>query len=153
MAANSGPRAADYQALAAFRHALRRFLAVSQGNAARVGLTPQHHQALLSIKAGFPDRKQVSISDLADHLLLRNHSTVELVGRLCRAGLVERRTAAEDRRRVLLGLTPKGETLLDEVTTANLDELHLSAPMMTTLIERLGEARTGLSTSSKRGAS
>jgi DNA-binding MarR family transcriptional regulator len=149
VASNSAPTRADYQALAAFRHALRRFLAVSQGNASSVGLTPQQHQALLSIKAGFPEGEQVSIGDLADHLLLRNHSTVELVGRLCRAGLVERRPAEDDRRRVLLALTAKGEAMLAEVTAANLDELHLSAPIMTTLVERLGDGAGPVSASGR----
>jgi DNA-binding MarR family transcriptional regulator len=81
---------ADYEGLAAFRKALRRFLAVSEAGARAVGLTPQQHQALLSIKAGFPGRDEVSIGDLADHLLLRNHSAVGLVGRLVKAGLVQR---------------------------------------------------------------
>ncbi len=72
----------DYEGLAAFRHALRRFLAVAEARARDAGLTAQQHQALLSIKAGFPGREEVSIGDLAEHLLLRNHSAVGLVERL-----------------------------------------------------------------------
>jgi DNA-binding MarR family transcriptional regulator len=127
----------DYESLAAFRHALRRFLAVSQSNAARVGLTPQQHQALLSIKAGYPGRLSISIGDLADHLLLKNNSTVELVERLDKAGLVEREPAPEDRRRILLRLTAKGEDLLAQVTAGNLAELELSVPIMARLIDGL----------------
>jgi hypothetical protein len=71
-----GPRPivkADYEALAAFRHALREFLDFSQAAARRAGLTPQQHQALLAIK-GYPGREVVTVRELAERLLLRHHS-------------------------------------------------------------------------------
>ena len=40
----------DYEALAAFRYALRRFVAFSETEAKAAGLTPRQHQALLAIK-------------------------------------------------------------------------------------------------------
>jgi DNA-binding MarR family transcriptional regulator len=40
----------EYEMLASFRHALRRFLSFSEEAARVVGLTPQQHQALLAIK-------------------------------------------------------------------------------------------------------
>ncbi|MGH8024732.1 MAG: MarR family winged helix-turn-helix transcriptional regulator, partial [Limisphaerales bacterium] len=43
----------EYETLAAFRYALRRFLHFSEQAARTVGLTPQQHQAMLAIK-GFP---------------------------------------------------------------------------------------------------
>ena len=79
-----GPRPivkADYEALAAFRHALREFLDFSQEAARRAGLTPQQHQALLAIK-GYPGREVVTVSELAERLLLRHHSAVGLLDRL-----------------------------------------------------------------------
>lgn len=120
----------DYQRLAAFRLALRRFIALTEANARKAGLTPQQHQALLSIKGANPDRQELSIGELADHLLLRNHSAVELVERLAKAGLVERSPSPRDRRRVLLRVTAHGEALLDEVSGASLAELRASSEIL-----------------------
>lgn len=131
----------DYQGLAAFRHALRRFLAFSEARAREVGLTPQQHQALLSIKGGYPDRAEISIGDLARHLLIKNHSAVELVGRLVAAGLVERGPARADRRRVVVTITAKGEALLARISDANLHELAAAAPLMGDFLAGLEDRR------------
>ena len=77
--------AADYEALARFRYAVRRYLAFAETGARSAGLTSQQHQALLAIKAHTVSRP-MSIGDLAAHLLLKHHSVVELVGRLEKAG-------------------------------------------------------------------
>lgn len=134
---------ADYEGLAAFRHALRRFVALSEQRARAAGLTPQQHQALLSIKGGFPGREEISIGDLAEHLLLRNHSAVGLVARLVSAGLVERAPSPTDRRRICLKITPQGETLLARVSGANLLELKSSASLMAAFLASLAEADEG----------
>ena len=130
---------ADYEGLAAFRNALRRFVAVSEAHARAAGLTPQQHQALLSIKGGFPGRSEISIGDLAEHLLLRNHSAVGLVARLGKAGLVEREPSPADRRRICLRLTPQGEALLARVSGANLLELKASAHLMSAFLASLDD--------------
>ena len=83
------PSIEDYRALALFRYTLRKFLDFSQEAAKGVGLTPQQHQALLSIK-GYPDRETITIGELAERMLLKHHSTVELVDRLVELGLVKR---------------------------------------------------------------
>ena len=124
----------DYERLAAFRLALRQFVYLTETNARKAGLTPQQHQALLSIKGGYPDRAEVTIGDLADHLLLRNHSAVELVARLVKAGLVARAPSPKDRRRVCLQVTPQGETLLEQVSGRSLAELRASGEMMRALL-------------------
>ncbi|KDM65108.1 hypothetical protein [Acidiphilium sp. JA12-A1] len=41
----------DYEMLASFRFALRKFIAFSEAAARRDGLTPRQHQALLGIRA------------------------------------------------------------------------------------------------------
>jgi DNA-binding MarR family transcriptional regulator len=133
------PRAApldlkDYQRLAAFRLALRRFTALTEANARKVGLTPQQHQALLSIKGGYPERAQITIGDLAEHLLLKNHSAVELVARLVKAGLVVRAPDAADRRRICLFVTPKGEALLERVSAESLVELRASKDILNAVL-------------------
>jgi DNA-binding MarR family transcriptional regulator len=130
---------AEYQGLAAFRHALRRFLAFSEARAREVGLTPQQHQALLSIKGGYPGRDEISIGELAAHLLLKNHSAVELVDRLVKGGFVTRNPAPEDRRRIVLRVTDKGEAVLRRVSNANLAELAAAAPLMAGFLATLEE--------------
>lgn len=127
----------DYEALAAFRHSLRRFLAYSEDNARSVGLTPQQHQALLSIKAGYEGRQSINVGELAAHLLIEKHSAAELVDRLEDAGLVKRGKSKTDRRVVMLTVTPKGERMLDALSQDNLRELRMAAPIITTLVRRL----------------
>jgi DNA-binding MarR family transcriptional regulator len=134
MAQSRHLKAADYQNLAAFRLAIRRFLAIADANAREAGLTAQQHQALLSIKGGYPDQEEISIGDLADHLLLKNHSAVELVARLVKAGLVVREPSKEDRRRVCIRITSRGEEVLDRLSGANLRELRASVEIMQALI-------------------
>ena len=77
---------ADYEALASFRFAVRRYLAFTEAGARSVGLTTQQHQALLAIKAHSFSRP-MSVGDLAGELLL------DL--RAARVGLDEARELAE----------------------------------------------------------
>ena len=126
----------DYEALASFRYAVRRYLAFAEAGARSVGLTSQQHQALLAIKAHGAERA-MSVGDLAGELLLKHHSTVELVGRLEKAGLTTRGVDPEDRRRVLLSLTAKGEGVLEALSANNLRELRLIAPAFSSLLGQL----------------
>ena len=129
---------AHYESLAALRHALRRFLNFSQDAARQSGLTPQQHQALLAIK-GFPDRDYVSISELADRLQLRHHSTVGLVDRLTRARLIRRAPSSTDRRRVELRLTAKGESVIEKLSATHLQELREFGPELHRLVGKIIE--------------
>jgi DNA-binding MarR family transcriptional regulator len=128
----------DYQALSTFRRELRRFLAFSE-EAARVhGIPPQQHQAILAIK-GRPEER-LSIGDLAEALLIKPNTAVELATRLEEAGLVSRRPAVEDRRRILLTLTPKAEQVLASLTEAHLQELRRLEPALRAILTRLKDA-------------
>ncbi|WP_293481423.1 MarR family transcriptional regulator [Phenylobacterium sp.] len=127
---------ADYAALGAFRHALRRFLAFSSAEAAAQGLTPQQHQALLAIKA-HEGPEPVSVGELARALLIRNHSAVGLVDRLSARGLVTRGHSIRDRRRVVLHLTPTGAKVLEAISRRNLAKLKASLPVFTDLLYAL----------------
>ncbi len=113
---------ADYEALAAFRHALRRFAAFSDEAARRAGLTPQQHQALLAIR-GAPGRDSLSVGEIAAHLLIRPHSAVELVDRLVELGHAERHPDPQDSRRVQVTLTARAKATLHELSAAHLEEL------------------------------
>lgn len=131
---SSGPEAVNYRALAEFRFALRKFLAFSEEAAADVGLTTQQHQALLAIK-GFSQTGALSIRDLAQRLLLRHHSVVELVDRLVKLRLVERLPDPSDRRRVQVGLTELGEHQLRILSAVHLRELQAIGSSLSTLLD------------------
>jgi DNA-binding MarR family transcriptional regulator len=130
-------RQADYAALAEFRYLIRRFLEFSETEAKLVGLTPRQHQALLAIK-GPGAAGPVSIGDLAERLCIRHHSAVELVNRLAEKELVERITDSADHRRILLGLCPKGEASLADLSAAHLNELSRIRPMLSRVLDREG---------------
>ncbi|MBI5088499.1 MAG: winged helix-turn-helix transcriptional regulator [Actinobacteria bacterium] len=110
----------DFGRLLEFRDGLRRFLHWSRGKARDVGLTPAQHQLLLAVRghAGPP-----SVGEVADHLLLRHHSVVELVDRTVQLGLVERVDDQRDHRVVRIRLTASGEAKLADLTAAHLVEL------------------------------
>ncbi len=125
---------ADYEALAAFRGALRRFLAFSETAATAAGLTARQHQALLAIKA-LPQGAAMTVRDLAEQLLIRHNSAVELADRLAGAGLVRRVADPQDRRRVKLALTRTAEAKLRALSGAHLDELRAMRPALAKLLE------------------
>ena len=118
---------AEFERLLRFRDGLRRFLRWSEGEAKRSGLTPAQHQLLLAIRghAGAP-----SVGEVAEHLLLRHHSVVELVDRAAEAGLVRRIADREDHRVVRLALTAAGERKLAALAAAHLDELPRFAELV-----------------------
>jgi DNA-binding MarR family transcriptional regulator len=124
---------ADYETLASFRYGVRRYLAFAEANARSVGLTSQQHQALLAIKVRTAKRP-MSIGDLAAELLIKHHSTVELVGRLEKGGFTQRSVDPHDARKVLVALTPVGEKLLADLSTRNLRELRLISPAFSGLL-------------------
>ncbi len=130
---------ADYEALAAFRYALRQFLRFSEEAAEAVGLTPQQHQALLAIR-GFPGREQVTIGELAERLQIRHHSAVGLVDRLVAQKLVARESADDDRRQVYVRLTPGGMSALEQLSAAHRAELRRIGPQLGQLLAQLSLA-------------
>jgi DNA-binding MarR family transcriptional regulator len=123
----------DFENLLAFRTSLRRFLHWSQTQARAVGLTPAQHQLLVAIK-GHPGGQDPTISDLAEYLLLRHHSVVELVDRAANAGVVTRRRDAGDGRLTRVALTTDGEARLARLGPAHLDELRNLAPVLDQLV-------------------
>src|SRR4051812_36803997 len=97
----------DYGRLAAFRFALRKFLRFSEDAAGAVGLTGQHYQAMLVVRA-CPEDRRLTIADLARELLIKHNSAVELVDRLAELDLLARAPSPSDGRKVELGLTARG---------------------------------------------
>jgi DNA-binding MarR family transcriptional regulator len=124
-----------YGGLAGFRYALRRFLAFSEVETRSTGITPQQYQALLVIKGGSPGA--ILVKDLADQMLLQHHGTVQLVDRLVKADLAERRHSSTDGRSVLVVMTAKGEKLLERLASRHLEELLKQAPLLADSLKRL----------------
>jgi len=129
----------DYRALSEFRFALRKFLMFSEVAAREAGVSPQQHQALLSIK-GSPT-SELSVQELSDRLLIQHNSTVELVDRLVQGQLAIRRIDADDRRRVKIRLTPKSERLLKKLSAVHLKELQAIRPALLDLLLQLDQPR------------
>jgi DNA-binding MarR family transcriptional regulator len=113
----------DYKAQAAFRHALRKFLRVSENNSRDAGVTPQQYQLLLAIK-GMSNRDWATISELAKSLQILHHSTVGLCQRAEQIGLVSIKRDTDDKRQVRVYLTQHGEDILAAVATKNRNELE-----------------------------
>jgi len=132
----------DYRRLLDLRTGLRRFLRWSEHQAQAAGLTPRQHQLLLAVR-GHADPRGPTVGDVADHLLLRHHSAVELIDRAETAGLVSRGADAENQSTVRLRLTDKGLHRLEELSELHLEELAHLAPTMHTLWEALERDNDG----------
>lgn len=130
----------EYENLAAFRFSLRRFLHFSEEAAESLGLTPQQHQALLSIK-GFPGRDRVTIKELAERMQIRHQSAVGLADRLTAQGLLRREPSRTDRRQVYVTLTAKGLAILEQLSSIHKEELRRILPELQKLIEQLSADR------------
>ena len=136
-----GPRRklsnADYERLANFRFALRRFLEFSGEAARREGLTPRQHQAMLVIRGSTAG--SASVGHLAERLCLKPNTAAELAKRLEAGGWITRKAAAGDRRVVMLKLTPDAEALLERLTHAHRRELRQISPEISDLFRSLTE--------------
>jgi DNA-binding MarR family transcriptional regulator len=123
------------RSLAEFRYQLRRFLSFSESASESCGIGAQQYQ-LMQVIAAIPDGQQPSISYLAERMILRHNSMVELVDRAERSGLVRREHDEKDLRRSLVQLTTHGQNLLQKLVAQHLEEL---APKCEPLIRALRE--------------
>lgn len=126
----------DYESLAELRYQIRRFLRFSEDAARKAGLEPRQHQFLLALK-GLPRSARPLIGVLAERLQIQHHSAVELVDRMARAGYIQRKRDARDRREVLLNLTPKGERVLRELSLDHKAELKNAGPALMAALARV----------------
>jgi len=137
----SAERQQRLQSLAEFRHELRRFLHFSEQAATTRGLPTQQHQLLLQI-AGAPTDTLTTVAYVAERLGLRHHSIVELSKRCESAGLLARTPDTEDRRRILLRLTPAGNRLLDQLSEDHAAELNQRGPKLIAALKRIQSMQT-----------
>ncbi len=119
----------QYQSLAEFRYQLRRFLHFSEQAARSVGLEPQQHQLLLTLK-GLPQGRPATVSEVAERLQIQHHSTVELIDRMVDKNLLERSRDENDQRKVIIHLTLYGEEVLRKLSLLHRTELRSSGPAL-----------------------
>jgi DNA-binding MarR family transcriptional regulator len=131
----------DFEALAAFRLEVRRYLAFAHDAAESCGITMQQHQAMLAIRAA-PGRA-LTVGELAEVLFLRHHSAVELTNRLAKAGLVERRKDLNDARRAIVVLTATGQETLGKLAASHVGELRSHGPEQARALGRLMRPSSG----------
>ncbi len=125
----------DYEALAELRYQIRRFLSFSEQAARGAGLEPRQHQLMLALK-GLPRKARPTIGELAERLQIQHHSAVELVNRLVAVGHIRRARGGEDRREVMLSLTPKGEKVLRQLSLHHQTELRSAGPALVAALRR-----------------
>jgi DNA-binding MarR family transcriptional regulator len=126
----------QYKALAEFRYQIRKYLHFSEEAVEAAGLERGQYQLMLAIK-GIPDGLPPRIRDIANRMHIQHHSAVELINRLEAGGHVRRERGENDRREVLLELTPKGERMLGELAAHHHEELRTAAPRLIAALRRL----------------
>lgn len=133
----------EFADLLSFRIRLRQFNRWSEAQAHASGLTHSQHQLLLAVRghAAYTGRDEPpTVGNLAEHLLQRHHSVVELIDRVEAAGLVERRRDESDGRVVRVVLTRAGEDTIESLTELHLGELRRLAPALERLVgDRAGD--------------
>jgi len=143
----------DYESLAELRFQIRLFLANSERAARSVGLEPRQHQLMLAIK-GLSKDVQPCIREVAARLHIQHHSAVELVNRLAKAGYVRREIPGQDRRLVLLSLTPRGERVLKDLSLYHRAELRSAGPVLVEALRKATQqARLSSNSNGHRGRS
>jgi DNA-binding MarR family transcriptional regulator len=131
----------EYRALAELRYRIRLFLREGDAKARSSGLEPQQYLLLLALR-GLPSGADATIRTLAERLVLKHHSVVELVDRLAAHGYVRRIRSRQDRRKVLVSLLPRGIKLVERVARDRISELRSSGVKLVTAIEALLQTKS-----------
>ncbi|OWZ89241.1 MarR family transcriptional regulator [Sinorhizobium sp. LM21] len=124
-----------FEGLAGIRLAMRRFLSFSEAALAAVGVTTQQYQALLVVKVS--RQRGIRVREIADELLIQHNGAVQLVDRLEIAGLAVRTPSLDDRRSVLVRLTPRGEHVLEGLARKHLGAMLENEPLLVESLARL----------------
>jgi DNA-binding MarR family transcriptional regulator len=128
--------------MAELRYQIRRFLRFSEDASRKSGLEPHQYQLMLAVK-GLPADARPRISELAERLQIKHHSTVELVNRLAARGYLQRQRGERDKREVLLELTSKGEEVLRRLALHHHDELQMLGPAFIAAMKAVVKPRRG----------
>ena len=128
--------------LAEFRYQLRTFLSFSEVSSEACGIAAQQYQ-LMQVIGSLPETTAASISHLADRMILKHNSTVELVDRAERAGLVRRKNDEKDLRRSIVELTPQGQAILRTLVSQHLEELAAKGDAIIAALKRVNTDSNG----------
>jgi DNA-binding MarR family transcriptional regulator len=139
----------DYAALAEFRYRIRSFLTTSEHAARSAGIEPEQYQLLLVIR-GMPRKQVATIHMLAERLQVRHNTAVERIDRMEKLGFVRRVRSSEDRRSVIVALTPRGKRIFEKLARQRLRELRESGPE---LVNSLSKVIASARRVAKHGAS
>lgn len=121
--------------LAEFRFQVRRFIGFSEAASEALGIPGQQYQ-MLQVVATMPADAQATISYIAERMVLRHNSTVELVTRAERAGLVRRVGDENDHRRSVVELTSVGRKMFLRLVEQHVQELQRIGPAITQALEK-----------------
>jgi DNA-binding MarR family transcriptional regulator len=132
----------EYKALAEFRYQIRRYLRYMEEKARARSFNPQQYQLLLAIE-GLPERQTPTIKTVAERMQLNHNTTVGLVDRCERRGLLRRERTGLDRRVVTLVLTPAGKRMMQEQASASRAELQEIGPILFSSLRQLISRRPG----------
>jgi DNA-binding MarR family transcriptional regulator len=122
--------------IAEFRFRLRRFLSFSEAASEELGIPAQQYQ-LIQVIAAAPGDKAVTISYIAERMLLRHNSAVELVDRAERAGLVLRVADESDHRRSVVEITAEADAVLSQLVERHLAELQSEGPALIRALQKI----------------
>ena len=136
MKAQANLRPEDYDALGAFRYAMRKFLRFSKEALAAAKLTTEQYEALLAVKTR-SNSEGITVGELSERLQVKHHTTVTLLDKLVARRLVVRRRASEDRRRVHIKLTSRGGSVLARMAALHRREIRHRSSEMIEALKRL----------------
>ncbi|MEH2472922.1 DNA-binding MarR family transcriptional regulator [Nitrobacteraceae bacterium AZCC 2161] len=80
-----------------------------------IGLSGTQYTVLIAIAHLSSDDEKVGVNQVAEHLHFSGAFITIEINKLVLSGLVEKETDTEDRRRVVLTITPKARALLNEL--------------------------------------
>jgi DNA-binding MarR family transcriptional regulator len=127
----------DYNALADFRYALRKFLRWSRAIlVVRGHLTTEQYEALLVLRSS-SNQENLTVGKLSERLQVEHHTTVSLINKLVKRNLVVKKTRISDRRVVHLNLTQTGHRLIDELAKIHRGEIRARSPELIDALSRL----------------
>ena len=127
--------------LAEFRYRMRRFLSFSEMASEAVGISAQQYQ-VLQVVAAVPAGQESSISYIAERMVVRHNSAVELVDRAEKAGLVRRVADESDHRRSLVEITARGGEVLTQLAERHLMEIEAEGPEIARALQMLMAGRS-----------
>lgn len=137
---NTPPDHVNFQPLASFRYALRKFLRFSKEFlAAEAKLTPEQYEALLALKA-FSNKQGLLVGELSERLQVKHHTAVSLTDKLAHRKLVTRKRGTKDRRQVYVQLTATGGALVTRLAAAHRQQLQSLAPEVLSALRELQDS-------------